>query len=104
MTTYMCCNQCFENLAKKDTTAAKLWIDLCAYACKLGVFGFVEARTHHSINPLRTLESMGYLKSADGLDMVKMRMMGHQVVEIQETGALLNTFCMCREEHGHEWQ
>lgn len=104
MNTVVCCNRCFEQIALRDTSAAKLWLDLCVYAAKMGMFGFVESRMPGSINPLRTLESMGYLKSADGFDMVKMRMMGHEVLTAKNRPHALDTFCICREEHGHDWQ
>ena len=40
---FLCCDRCFDSLAKKSTKAAKLWMDLCAiHAQEVGVFGLLN--------------------------------------------------------------
>ena len=104
MATAVCCNQCFEVIVKKDTTAGKLWLDLCAYFVKLGgVFFLNESRVPSIIQHLRNLEMFGYITTADGEDAVKLRVNGYDIIEIENENRCLDTFCINREEHFSSW-
>lgn len=60
---FLCCDACFERLAKISVKAAKLWIDLCAiYTYEEGVFHVVfDDDEGHFV----TLERLGYIITTD---------------------------------------
>lgn len=60
---FICCEQCFEDIGKRNTRAAKLWMDFCAMHMNydqeifsLNTLDFPE---------LRVLETLGFLVSTD---------------------------------------
>lgn len=65
----LCCDSCFELIARRSTNAAKLWLDLCELEMKLERFGL---RTP-DFPTLSLLESMGFIVTTDipGIIIVK---------------------------------
>lgn len=98
----VCCNQCFESIAREDTLAARAWLDLCACASRSfnGLMWFKEQNAPSYINAFRLLERLGYIASVDGLEAVKVKVNGH--VDILE--GQLATYCIDRHGHGHDWK
>lgn len=102
MNTAVCCNQCFESIARKDPMAAHLWLDLCAYFVKLeGLFKLRETRVPWTIPQFRNLEILGFISTADGQDGVIVRVNGYDIIE--DGDLCLDTFCLDREEHKSSW-
>lgn len=61
---FVCCERCFETLAKRSTKAAKIWIDLCqSYMNIPGLFS-VEGQTEQ----VRILETLGFVITTDCSD------------------------------------
>lgn len=75
---FVCCERCFETIAKKSTTAAKLWLDLCAI--KLAIGEIVSFRGQ-DFAALRSLEIMGYICSTERLDHILIKIHGHRTTE-----------------------
>jgi len=102
--TAVCCSQCFDFIARKDTTAAKLWLDACAFCVKFeGIFKLKENRVPHTIKHFRCLEELGFITTADGDDAVKVRVNGYDIMEMAGIPEGMDTFCIDREEHKAQW-
>lgn len=100
--TVVCCNKCYESMNKIDASAARLWLDLCAYSIKFqGVFKLREERVPGVIRFFRQLEQHGYILTADGEEAVRVRVNGYGV--INENEVLLDSFCLDREAHHEDW-
>jgi hypothetical protein len=70
---FICCEKCFETICKRNTKAAKLWMDFCAF--HLQERGLVIL--HSSDFPeLRILEKMGFLISTDQKNSLAIRVHG----------------------------
>ncbi len=82
--TGVCCDDCFVDLAKKSTKAARLWLDLCEAQIVYGVFGLLSSDSNPS---MLLLEKMGFLVTMDTRDLVIVKMLG----KIDDSGALF--FC-----------
>ena len=103
--TAVCCNQCFTRIAKKDTKAARLWSDICAFFVKLdGNFILRESKVPWVIPQFKLLEKLGYILTADSEDGVKVRVNGYDVLEMEDHPDYKDTFCLDREAHFESWQ
>lgn len=57
-----CCAECFDTIARKSTTAARLWMDLCEIQVETpSPFWLIMETERH----LRMLEIMGYVVTTD---------------------------------------
>lgn len=102
--TAVCCSQCFDFIARKNTTAAKLWLDACTFCVKFeGIFKLKETRIPNAIKHFRCLEELGFISTADGDDAVKVRVNGYDVLEMEDMEGGVDTFCINREEHKQQW-
>lgn len=103
----VCCSQCFNQIAGKDKKAAELWLSLCAnYIGMNGPFQLRERKMIPLFQLFRKLETMGYILTADGADVVNVRVNGYDMIELPEEkeGLLcLDTFCINRDEHKIPW-
>ena len=72
---FICCESCFENIAKKNTTAAKLWMDLCAMRLQFGEF--LEILDTADIPELRALEVLGFIITTDMKNKIAIQVNGH---------------------------
>lgn len=84
---FVCCEECFKNIGKKSTSAARLWMDLCAMDCSYGLTG-LKAQDDPE---LRTLELNGFIRTTDKLDHINIRLLGHMETEDGEP------FFCCKE-------
>ncbi len=57
---FICCEECFEKVGRENTSAARMWMDLCAYRCA-GYTLHVE----EDCEALKTLELLGFVISTD---------------------------------------
>lgn len=71
----VCCEKCFEYVAKQSTNAARLWLDLCALWYTKGQV--LTVRTH-DFPELRTLEQMNFLMSTDQPQHILIKIFGLQ--------------------------
>jgi hypothetical protein len=71
----LCCDDCFALLAKTNTKAARLWMDLCEAQRRYGVFGLVTSDTTPS---LLLLERMGFIITTDTRDLIVVKVRGEQ--------------------------
>lgn len=56
-----CCEKCFWKIAKKNTTAAKLWLELCDDERDFDAIGLSQK----DLTAIRRLEIMGFLVTTD---------------------------------------
>jgi len=69
-----CCEQCFEIIGKKNTNAARIWMDLCSYKIKKNIkLIFIESP---GIPEIRTLEMLGFLVSTEIEKYIALKMHG----------------------------
>lgn len=70
----VCCGQCFELIARIDTSAAKLWLDLCELRMHSTIFGIITDDTPD----LRLLESLGFILTTETSTIIFIKVLGHQ--------------------------
>lgn len=79
----LCCDECFDLLAKRSTVAAKLWLDLCEIQEKCRIFGLrIEESAH-----LQLLEHLGFIITTDAEGLTVIKVFG------KEEDSLGNFFC-----------
>lgn len=88
---YYCCEKCMEQIAKSNTNAAKLWMDLCALRLKKCEW----FRMHSQIEELRVLENNGFVLSTENSFHVWVKMNGHFSNDDGD-----NFFCLLDGRHG----
>jgi len=71
---FVCCEQCFEVIGKRNTRAARLWMDLCSMILESGEPVFFLSS---DFPELRVLETLGFLVSTDLDDSLAIRIHGH---------------------------
>lgn len=68
----LCCDRCFELLAKRSTNAAKLWLDLCEIQSTCEVFGIKLED-----NPFfQLLENLEFITTTDLPSMILIKVHG----------------------------
>lgn len=60
MNNAICCDDCFHQIAKQSTNAARLWTELCS-------IGSYSAICDYDFPELTLLESMGFITSIEDL-------------------------------------
>lgn len=70
----MCCGQCFGLIARRDTKAAKLWLDLCELRMHSPIFGLVM----DDCPELRVLERLRFIVTTDTPEVIFVKVKGHQ--------------------------
>lgn len=67
----ICCDNCFGLIARRSTSAARLWLDLCDLQMNSQMFGL---RTQ-DFPTLRLLETLGFILTTEipGIIMVKVQ-------------------------------
>lgn len=73
----LCCDDCFHLIAKRNSTAASLWLDLCQLEKTYNIFGL---RMDDFPN-LRLLETMGLLVSTDTDELIIIKVNGKKIDE-----------------------
>ena len=71
---FICCDQCFEGIGKKNGRAARLWMDLCTMWMNCG--GTFTMKTV-DFPELRLLEEQGFLVSTETPFGIAIRINGH---------------------------
>ncbi len=72
---FLCCDTCFEAIGKRNTKAAKLWIDLCS------IFIEEEGPFDLIIDDellLRQVELLGYIITTDNGHFIGVKVLGFQ--------------------------
>ena len=72
MSSGLCCDKCFALIAKRNTSAAKLWLDLCEIQLTLNVFGLLLPE----IPGLRLLEVLDFIATTETRDLVIVKVYG----------------------------
>lgn len=102
--TAICCNQCFESIVQRAPVAGKIWLDLCNSSVENdGILSLRETRVPWCIPAFRLLEKLGYITTADGLEAIRIRVEGYDVIEDEINGMCLETFCIDRDGHSSRW-
>ena len=68
----LCCDECFSMLAKQDTLAARIWLDLCELHLHSPIFGLLMEDNES----LRLLELLGYITTTDTEYVIKVKVHG----------------------------
>jgi hypothetical protein len=89
----ICCEKCFENIAKRNTKAARTWIEFCSiYA----IIGFDCMKISSDLPEIRMLETKGYLVSQEMENgQILVHMNGHYISDDK-----VHYFCTDRSNHG----
>lgn len=85
MNKVICCDECFASIGKRSTSAAKMWLELCALKVESGVFGL---RTN-DLPETRVLEVMGFITTSEFLN-------GEEGMFVKVNGEKHNYFCRGR--------
>ncbi len=95
MTNYfICCEQCFEEIGKVNTRAAKLWMDLCTLHMEKG--GSFCLGLYMQNDELMILENLCFLVSSENSELgIGVQMKGY--IEDYEGQP-----CFCKKEGRHE--
>lgn len=88
---FICCEKCFEKIGKRNTKAAKLWMEFCAMRLQEG--GIVVLQSA-DFPELRVLETMGFLVSTDQHNSLAVQVNGHMNTEEGE-----HFFCVKEGRH-----
>lgn len=69
----LCCDSCFGMIARRSTSAAKLWLDLCDIEIASGeLFGLRSS----DFPTLRLLEILGFVLTTDTPQIIMVRVKG----------------------------
>jgi len=71
---FICCEQCFETICRKNTRAGKVWMDICAMHMSIGEIFLIE---NTESQELKYLENLGFLISTDTNNGILLRIKGH---------------------------
>lgn len=75
---FICCEECFETIGKRNTNAARLWMDVCALKLEKGEV--VELQLG-DFAELRILEMLGYVVSTEKENCIVLKINGHMYTE-----------------------
>lgn len=90
---FVCCERCFQKIGMCNTTAAKLWMDLCALHLENnGVF--VVSDTHKELESLETNGFVVSTESPNSFGTLKIKVNGHLVTTYGE-----HFFCLKDGNH-----
>lgn len=86
-----CCEKCFEDLARKSTGAAKIWLNICAL-CEEAETSFARIR-FTDFPELRELEMMGFVTTLEQPPYLLIKING---LNTADSG---NYFCIKGKDH-----
>lgn len=89
---FVCCEQCFEAIAKKSTRAAKIWMDFCSECCQNGELLQIKNADSPEI---RLLETNGFLVTSERPNTLVVKVLGHIMSEDNE-------HFFCSKEGNHD--
>lgn len=87
----ICCQSCFDDIAKKSTTSARLWMDFCAARMENQMPLQLKGPDCPQI---RILEQMGFLISTDRKNSISIKVNGYMNTEDGE-----HYFCLKQGNH-----
>ena len=79
----LCCDECFEMLAKRSTAAARMWLDLCDIQSTCSLFALRIDDNDY----MQLLEYLGFITTTDVPNLIVVKVHG------QENDALGSFFC-----------
>lgn len=91
MSKVVCCDTCFERLAKRSTSAARIWLDLCRIRLEKGQVFELKCQ---DFAELHTLEIMGYVITTDYPSRIGIFVNGYCITDKDE-----EVFCLEGGEH-----
>ena len=68
-----CCDDCFEKIARENTTAARMWLELCNIYMNTPMFGLT---LNHDNDKTRLLEHLGYITTTETPEMMLVKVHG----------------------------
>lgn len=71
---FVCCEDCFQTLAKMNTKAARLWMDLCALRMATAPIFRIS---YIEYPELRSLETQGFVVSTENHEGITIRVEGY---------------------------
>ncbi len=71
----LCCEKCFAKIAKRNTKAARIWLNLCEIQKTSSVFGIYMP----DIPEFRVLEKLGFITSTETNEMILIKVHGKKV-------------------------
>lgn len=80
MSKLLCCDKCFERVAKKNVSSARMWLDLCRVSEEEGDYFALMDTQYFDIGclELRVLENLGYITTTESSNMLRLRMNGRR--------------------------
>jgi hypothetical protein len=89
---FVCCQNCFERIARVDTVSARLWMDFCKWQLECGKVLVFECG---DFAEFRILENLGFIVSTEQADTISVKVQGHIYTFTDE-----HFFCIgnCEEE------
>jgi hypothetical protein len=94
MSNTYCCARCFEDIAKKNTCAARLWLEICDVIFQGEVLRTVSSGESVFDEHLRVLEEMQYVLTTDQADVV--------CIKLSNFDPLNPKYPFCRGRHDEE--
>lgn len=70
----LCCDECFDIIAKESTTAAHMWLDFCEFQITLPIFCLVTP----FLNSIKLLENMGFILTTETQDIIIVKVLGRK--------------------------
>lgn len=70
----LCCDECFDLLAKRSTVAARMWLDLCEIQNTCSIFGLKIDDNP----PLQLLEYLGFVTTTDSHNLLVVKVHGKE--------------------------
>ena len=86
----LCCDECFEMIARRSTIAARIWLDLCVLQDSCQLIGL----SCPDNDILYILETMNFINSTEANEMILLKVLG------REEGVRASFFCggECEQE------
>lgn len=85
----LCCDQCFQMIAQKSTSSARLWLDLCSIQETCSIFG-VRILDQNSAS-LDALEHMRFITTTDIDELIVVKVHGKR--EDEQGSFFCGGFC-----------
>lgn len=70
----LCCDECFDLLAKRSVVAARMWLDLCEIQNNCSLFALRIDDSDY----LQLLEFLGFITTTDTADLIVVKVHGKE--------------------------
>lgn len=109
----LCCDKCVEWLGRKNTSCARLWMDLCTHHALFFIHDGIDVdlrldereakRVHKNIlKHLTMLESFGFISTADA-PKVFIKIHGKQLMQTIGDLQLVESYCLGEKYHCEQY-